>query len=418
MDIQQIKQRFGIIGNSNGLNQALHISTQVAPTDISVLITGESGTGKEVMPKVIHQLSSRKHGSYIAVNCGAIPEGTIDSELFGHEKGSFTGAHDQRKGYFEVADKGTIFLDEVAELPLTTQVRLLRVLETGEFIRVGSSKPIKTDVRIIAATNENMMEAIQKGKFREDLFYRLSTVPINLPPLRKRKDDIHLLFRKFASDFAEKYRMPSIRLTDEATQMLLNYNWPGNIRQLKNVTEQISVVENSREITGEILKNYLPDYRSNNLPVLSSDQNENNFSERDLLYKVLFDMKKDLSELKKMVVNMLREGTDDLSREDRNAMIAQLYNDTPSSATTAAGLLNEPQETGYSEDPVYDPESTYSSDFEEHIEIEESLSLEDREKELIQKALEKHRGKRKYAAQDLGISERTLYRKIKEYDLK
>lgn len=418
MDIQQIKQRFGIIGNSNGLNQALHISTQVAPTDISVLITGESGTGKEVMPKVIHQLSSRKHGSYIAVNCGAIPEGTIDSELFGHEKGSFTGAHDQRKGYFEVADKGTIFLDEVAELPLTTQVRLLRVLETGEFIRVGSSKPIKTDVRIIAATNENMMEAIQKGKFREDLFYRLSTVPINLPPLRKRKDDIHLLFRKFASDFGEKYRMPSIRLTDEATQMLLNYNWPGNIRQLKNVTEQISVVENSREITGEILKNYLPDYRSNNLPVLSSDQNENNFSERDLLYKVLFDMKKDLSELKKMVVNMLREGTDDLSREDRNAMIAQLYNDTPSSATTAAGLLNEPQETGYSEDPVYDPEATYNSDFEEHVEIEESLSLEDREKELIQKALEKHRGKRKYAAQDLGISERTLYRKIKEYDLK
>jgi transcriptional regulator with PAS, ATPase and Fis domain len=420
MDIQQIKQRFGIIGNAGALIQALHIATQVAPTDISVLITGESGTGKEVMPKVIHQLSSRKHGSYIAVNCGAIPEGTIDSELFGHEKGSFTGAHDQRKGYFEVADNGTIFLDEVAELPLTTQVRLLRVLETGEFIRVGSSKPIKTNVRIIAATNENMIDAIQKGKFREDLFYRLSTVPIKLPPLRERKDDIHLLFRKFAADFAEKYRMPAIRLTDEAAHMLMNYNWPGNIRQLKNVTEQISVVENAREIAGVVLKNYLPNYSANNLPVLSSDKNDNNFSERDLLYKVLFDMKKDLSELKKMVITMLKDGTDDLSHEDRNAMIARLYNEgsNAGSSAAAAALLQEPPTTNYPEETVLDSGSTYPDDFEEHIEVEESLSLEDREKELIQKALEKHRGKRKYAAQDLGISERTLYRKIKEYDLK
>lgn len=420
MDTQQIKQRFGIIGNAPALNQALHIAAQVAPTDISVLVTGESGTGKEVMPKVIHQLSSRKHGSYIAVNCGAIPEGTIDSELFGHEKGSFTGAHDQRKGYFEVADNGTIFLDEVAELPLTTQVRLLRVLETGEFIRVGSSKPIKTNVRIIAATNENMIEAIQKGKFREDLFYRLSTVPIKLPPLRERKDDIHLLFRKFAADFAEKYRMPAIRLTDEATHMLLNYNWPGNIRQLKNVTEQISVVESSREISGAVLKNYLPNYSATNLPVLSSDQSDSNFSERDILYKVLFDMKNDLSELKKMVINMLREGTDDLSREDRNAMIARLYNEgsTTGSNPATAALLSEPPSSGYSEKTILDAGNDYTSDFEDHIEVEESLSLEDREKELIQKALEKHRGKRKYAAQDLGISERTLYRKIKEYDLK
>lgn len=418
MDIQQIKQRFSIIGNSNALNQALHISVQVAPTDISVLITGESGTGKEVMPKVIHQLSARKHGSYIAVNCGAIPEGTIDSELFGHEKGSFTGAHDQRKGYFEVADKGTIFLDEVAELPLTTQVRLLRVLETGEFIRVGSSQPIKTDVRIIAATNENMLQAIQSGKFREDLFYRLSTVPIKLPPLRQRKDDIHLLFRKFAADFAEKYRMPAIRLSDEAIHVLLNYNWPGNIRQLKNVTEQISVVENSRDITGDILRTYLPDYSANNLPILANTaKKDNDFSERDLLYKVLFDMKRDLSELKKMVVNMLQNGTDDLSREDRNEMIEKLYQERTTG--TAANLLAEPY--GYNDEPVIsdsEPTHHYDSSFEEHVEVEESLSLEDREKELIQKALEKHRGKRKYAAQDLGISERTLYRKIKEYDLK
>lgn len=414
MDLQQIKLRFGIIGNSSALNQAISICMQVAPTDISVLVNGESGTGKEVIPKVIHQLSSRKHGAYIAVNCGAIPEGTIDSELFGHEKGSFTGAHDQRKGYFEVADNGTIFLDEVAELPLTTQVRLLRVLETGEFIRVGSSQPIKTNVRIIAATNENMMEAIQNGKFREDLFYRLSTVPIKLPPLRQRKEDIHLLFRKFAADFAEKYRMPAIRLSDEGIHILSNYSWPGNIRQLKNVTEQISVVENSRDISGEILRGYLPDYSANHLPMLvNGKKGEENFSERDLLYKVLFDMKKDLSELKKMVINMLKDGTDELSRDDRNEMLAKLYQDT---GATSPNLLKEPYH--YSAEPSDPIEENFDNNFEEHIEIEESLSLEDREKELIYKALEKHRGKRKYAAQDLGISERTLYRKIKEYDLK
>ncbi len=416
MELQQIKQRFGIIGNSGALNQALHISAQVAPTDISVLITGASGTGKEVMPKVIHQLSARKHGAYIAVNCGAIPEGTIDSELFGHEKGSFTGAHDQRKGYFEVADNGTIFLDEVAELPLTTQVRLLRVLETGEFIRVGSSQPIKTNVRIIAATNENMQEAIQKGKFREDLFYRLSTVPIKLPPLRQRKEDIHLLFRKFAADFAEKYRMPAIRLSPEAIHILTNYNWPGNIRQLKNVTEQISVVENSREISGDILKSYLPDYNASNLPVIAgSKDSDSNFSERDILYKVLFDMKSDLSELKKMVINLLKTGTNDLSHEDRAEMISKLYQEN-SSINQTGNLLSEP--VNYPTSPIINNETDFSNGYEEHVEVEESLSLEDREKELIQKALEKHRGKRKYAAQDLGISERTLYRKIKEYDLK
>lgn len=391
------------------MNRALNVAAQVAPTDITVLVTGESGTGKEVMPKIIHQLSSRKHGPYIAVNCGAIPEGTIDSELFGHEKGSFTGAHDQRKGYFEVADKGTIFLDEVAELPLSTQVRLLRVLETGEFIRVGSSKPIKTDVRVIAATNENMTEAIRKGKFREDLFYRLSTVPIYLPPLRERKDDIHLLFRKFAVDFSEKYRMPPIKLSEEAIHMLVNYNWPGNIRQLKNITEQISVIESERNINGEILHNYLPNYTASNLPVLASKE-KSEFNERDLLYKVLFDMKKDLSEVKKLVVDLLQTDGDEISSEDKSAIIKRLYaevaNDSNFETPVEVSKSNQEFEA-----------STYSNDYEEHIEVEESLSLEDREKELIQKALEKHRGKRKYAAQDLGISERTLYRKIKEYGL-
>jgi len=413
MDVQQIKQRFEIIGNSPALDRALNVANQVSPTDISVLITGESGTGKEVMPKIIHQLSSRKHGSYIAVNCGAIPEGTIDSELFGHEKGSFTGAHDQRKGYFEVADGGTIFLDEVAELPLTTQVRLLRVLETGEFIRVGSSKPIKTDVRVVAATNENMLEAIQKGKFREDLFYRLSTVPISLPPLRSRKDDIHLLFRKFSVDFSEKYRMPAIRLTEDAVHMLINYNWPGNIRQLKNITEQISVIESERTIGGDLLQSYLPDYTASNLPVLASKEKED-FSERDLLYKVLFDMKKDLTEVKKLVVDILQRGGGNISSEDKTAIIQKLYKDI---SPTDEKLIN--QTVPYQEEKTdFEHPINYSNDFQEHVEVEESLSLEDREKELIQKALEKHRGKRKYAAQDLGISERTLYRKIKEYGLK
>ena len=411
MDVQQIKQRFEIIGNSPALNRALNVANQVAPTDITVLITGESGTGKEVMPKIIHQLSSRKHGPYIAVNCGAIPEGTIDSELFGHEKGSFTGAHDQRKGYFEVADKGTIFLDEVAELPLPTQVRLLRVLETGEFIRVGSSKPIKTDVRVVAATNENMPKAIQSGKFREDLFYRLSTVPISLPPLRNRKDDIHLIFRKFVVDFSDKYRMPAIKLTDEAVHMLANYNWPGNIRQLKNITEQISVIESERNITGEILHGYLPDYTSSNLPVLATKEKDD-FSERDILYKVLFDMKKELSEVKKLVIDILQNGGGNFSSEDKSAIIRKLYKDISPSEDT---LLDKPYEQ--KDSSAYDSEA-YGNDFEDHIEVEESLSLDDREKELISKALEKHRGKRKYAALDLGISERTLYRKIKEYGLK
>ncbi|MEX1000603.1 MAG: sigma-54 dependent transcriptional regulator [Crocinitomicaceae bacterium] len=414
MDLAQIKQRFEIIGNAPGLNRALNVATQVAPTDITVLITGESGTGKEVMPKIIHQLSSRKHGPYIAVNCGAIPEGTIDSELFGHEKGSFTGAHDQRKGYFEVADKGTIFLDEVAELPLPTQVRLLRVLETGEFIRVGSSKTIKTDVRMVAATNENMLKAIQSGKFREDLFYRLSTVPISLPPLRERKEDIHLLFRKFVVDFSEKYRMPPIRLTDEAVHMLINYNWPGNIRQLKNITEQISVIESERTITGEILHDYLPNYTASNLPVLAEKEKEK-FSERDLLYKVLFEMKNELTEVKRLVVDILQSGGGaEISKEDKTAIIQKLYQETPTSSDFDFSSDVAKPKTSDS----YTESNDYANDFEEHIEVEESLSLEDRERELIQKALEKHRGKRKYAAQDLGISERTLYRKIKEYGLK
>ena len=347
------------------------------------------------------------------MNCGAIPEGTIDSELFGHEKGSFTGAVDQRKGYFEVADKGTIFLDEVAELPLPTQVRLLRVLETGEFIRVGSSKPIKTDVRVVAATNENMLQAIQDGKFREDLFYRLSTVPISLPTLRARKEDIHLIFRKFVVDFSEKYRMPAIKLTEDAIHMLINYNWPGNIRQLKNITEQISVIENERIINGETLIPYLPDYSASNLPVLAPNKKDD-FSERDLLYKVLFDMKKDLSEVKKLVIDILQSGGGEISSEDKNAIIQKLYQDIN---PVGEKLLDKPY-TEPKEEAPFEAHHTFSDNYQDHIEVEESLSLEDREKELIQRALEKHRGKRKYAAQDLGISERTLYRKIKEYNLK
>lgn len=414
MDVQQVKQRFGILGNSPALNRALNVAVQVAPTDISVLITGESGTGKEAIPKVIHQLSSRKHGPYIAVNCGAIPEGTIDSELFGHEKGSFTGAHDQRKGYFEVADGGTIFLDEVAELPHPTQVRLLRVLETGEFIRVGSSKIIKTNVRVVAATNENMLQAIQSGKFREDLFYRLSTVPIHLPPLRNRREDVHLLFRKFVVDFSEKYRMPAIRLSDDAVEMLVNYNWPGNIRQLKNITEQISVIENERDITAKILKSYLPDYSSSNLPIVAKNSDgATDFNERDLLYKVLFDMRKDITDLKKLVIELLQSGNENISTDDKRKIIDRLYREiTP----TVDSLVTEPYRVEKS-NASFENEDNFSSNYEVHTEVEESLSLEDREKELIKKALEKHRGKRKYAAQDLGISERTLYRKIKEFEL-
>ncbi len=410
MNLQQIKQRFGIIGNSPLLNRALEIAAQVAPTDISILVTGESGTGKEIIPQVIHQLSARKHGEYIAVNCGAIPEGTIDSELFGHEKGSFTGASGSRQGYFEVANGGTLFLDEVAELPMQTQVRLLRVLETGEFIRVGSSKVIKTNVRVVAATNENMQRAISSGKFREDLLYRLSTVPIALPALRQRKEDINLLFRKFANDFAEKYRMPAIRLTPEAVTIIENYNWSGNIRQLKNLVEQISVIESKREIDAITIQSYLP-VINENLPSVIS-KGEESISERDIMYKFLFDMKSDLNDLKKLVHELINKGTDIQLNSEQSAMINRMYNEmSPNSVETH---IYQPKIEGTK---FVNNDTVFQQDFHEHVEVEESLSLEDREKELIQKALEKHRGKRKYAAEELGISERTLYRKIKEYNI-
>jgi len=410
MNLQQIKQRFGIIGNSPLLNRALEIAAQVAPTDISILVTGESGTGKEIIPQVIHQLSARKHGEYIAVNCGAIPEGTIDSELFGHEKGSFTGASGSRQGYFEVANGGTLFLDEVAELPMQTQVRLLRVLETGEFIRVGSSKVIKTNVRVVAATNENMQRAISSGKFREDLLYRLSTVPIALPALRQRKEDINLLFRKFANDFAEKYRMPAIRLTPEAVTIIENYTWSGNIRQLKNLVEQISVIESKREIDEITIQSYLPAV-SENLPSVIS-KNEESISERDIMYKFLFDMKSDLNDLKKLVHELINKGTDFQLNSEQAAMINRMHSEM--SPNTVETHIYQPAIEGTK---FVKNDEVYQQDFHEHIEVEESLSLEDREKELIQKALEKHRGKRKYAAEELGISERTLYRKIKEYNI-
>ena len=383
---------------------------QVAPTDISVLVMGESGTGKEIIPQVIHHLSARKHGEYIAVNCGAIPEGTIDSELFGHEKGSFTGASGSRQGYFEVANNGTIFLDEVAELPMQTQVRLLRVLETGEFIRVGSSKAIKTNVRVVAATNENMQKAISSGKFREDLFYRLSTVPIQLPALRKRKEDIHLIFRKFAHDFAEKYRMPAIKLTEAAVEILQDYPWPGNIRQLKNLVEQLSVIETEREIDDFILSGYMP-IITEKMPSVIGEEKDS-FSERELMYKFLFDMKKDLTELKKLVLDVIAQGGNSPLSTEQNTVINRLYQEVNESIDSPSRLL--PVAKDKDAEFAYD-KSTDS--YEQHEEVEESLSLEDREKELIQKALEKHRGKRKYAAGELGISERTLYRKIKEYNL-
>jgi transcriptional regulator with PAS, ATPase and Fis domain len=410
MTVQQIKQRFGIIGNTPLLNRALEIATQVAPTDISVLVTGESGTGKEIIPQVIHNLSSRKHGQYIAVNCGAIPEGTIDSELFGHEKGSFTGASGSREGYFQVADGGTIFLDEVAELPMQTQVRLLRVLETGEFIRVGSSKVIKTNVRVVAATNENMPKAIASGRFREDLFYRLSIVPISLPPLRERKEDIHLIFRKFSSDFADKYRMPAIKLTEDAIPFLNSYHWPGNIRQLKNVVEQVSVIETEREVDSYKLRSYLPETMETT-PALSGSKSDETFTDRELMYKFLFDMKGDLNELKKLVVEIINNnGNIELSK-DQSDVVSRMYTDVSDFKNTRALPKANIMEDKYNY-PNEDEEQ-----FAKHEEVYESLSLEDREKELIQKALEKHRGKRKYAAEELGISERTLYRKIKEYDL-
>jgi transcriptional regulator with PAS, ATPase and Fis domain len=414
MNVQQIKQRFGIIGSAPLLNRALEIALQVAPTDISVLVTGESGTGKEIIPQVIHQLSARKHGEYIAVNCGAIPEGTIDSELFGHEKGSFTGAQGRRQGYFEVANGGTIFLDEVAELPMQTQVRLLRVLETGEYIRVGSSKPLKTNVRVVAATNENMQKAISSGKFREDLYYRLSTVPIPLPALRQRAEDIHLLFRKFANDFADKYRMPAIKLTDSAVELLFSYPWPGNIRQLKNLVEQLSVIETSREIDPLTLNTYLTPIAEKSKGLQLNDQNQESISERELMYKFLFDMKKDLTELKKLVLD-IASGTQSINLSaDQTAAVTRLYQEVYEETTAPTRILAPA--------PVHPDHTPLSSasnqdEVEEHIELEESLSLEDREKELIQKALDKHRGKRKYAALELGISERTLYRKIKEFQL-
>lgn len=410
-ELQSVKQRFGIIGNHEGLNRAIDIAVQVAPTDLSVLITGESGTGKEVFPQVIHTYSIRKHGSYIAVNCGAIPEGTIDSELFGHEKGAFTGATDSRKGYFEVANGGTIFLDEVAELPLSTQVRLLRVLESGEFIRVGSSKVQKTDVRVITATNIDIIRAVATGRFREDLFYRLNTVPVRIPSLRERGEDIILLFRKFAVDFAERYRMPAIRLDSEAREMLLNYYWPGNVRQLKNTTEQISVIEQEREIDAVILSRYLPDYRSGRLPVPVTATGGPDFkSEREILYKVLFDMKSDMHDLKNLVYDLLNTGTDSDSLTESGARAARnLFND--SAVRRPAFEPPQAPQVGY----VPPRENRVIEDTEEVI--EESLSLTDREKELIKKALEKNNGKRKLAAAELGISERTLYRKIKEYDL-
>ena len=413
MNVQQVKQRFGIIGNSPLLNRALEVAIQVAPTDISVLVTGESGTGKEIIPQVIHHISSRKHGEYIAVNCGAIPEGTIDSELFGHEKGSFTGAAGSRQGYFEVANGGTIFLDEVAELPMQTQVRLLRVLETGEFIRVGSSKPIKTNVRVVAATNENMQRAIASGKFREDLFYRLSTVPIQLPALRNRQEDIHLIFRKFAHDFAEKYRMPAIKLNEDAVQLLVNYPWPGNIRQLKNLVEQLSVIETARDIDGFILSSYLPQ-NTEKLPQIIGENSQENFSERELMYKVLFDMKKDLNELKKLVVEILQQGNAVALTSDQSAVVNRIYQEVNENVKNT-GLLLPSAAAPIVESNYHYPTAT--EPYEAHVEVEESLSLEDREKELISKALEKHRGKRKHAASELGISERTLYRKIKEYKL-
>jgi transcriptional regulator with PAS, ATPase and Fis domain len=416
MEIQSVKQRFGLIGNTPALNRALEVAVKVAPTDISVMVTGESGVGKETIPQIIHQYSNRKHHEYIAVNCGAIPEGTIDSELFGHEKGAFTGAQGARKGYFEVADGGTIFLDEVAELPLQTQVRLLRVLETGEFIKVGSSKVQKTDVRIIAATNEKMDAAIRKGKFREDLFYRLSTVPITLPPLRERRDDIHLLFRKFAADFAEKYRMPTIRLTEDAVHTLLAYRWPGNIRQLKNITEQVSVIEQERSITKDILLKYLPFEDANNLPAVideSAQAGGMDAAEKEMLYKLLFEMRNDITKLQQVVVELM-EGNHEFSSSEKNAIIQKGHtSDDPSPGFVTP--VSRP-DFSYSQPPR--EEYLYHDPIEEHIEVEESLSLEEREKELIIKALDKHNGKRKYAAKELGISERTLYRKIKEYDIK
>ena len=413
MKIQDLKQRFGIIGNSPTLDHAIDIARQVAPTDLSVLITGESGTGKEIFPQIIHFLSSRKHGPYIAVNCGAIPEGTIDSELFGHEKGSFTGAHDARKGYFEAGNGGTIFLDEVAELPILTQVRLLRVLETGEFLRVGSSKVQKTNVRVVAATNVNVTDAIERGKFREDLYYRLNTVPIHVSSLRDRSEDIFLLFRKFAADFADRYKMPIIHLQPEAQRLLIEYRWPGNVRQLKNVTEQLSILEQNKEVTAEVLLKYLPKDSNSTLPMVLREEAKNSgeFSERELLYKVLFEMKKDLSELKKVVGTIVSNGGINLAVDETPINFkASVYNDSNTNSNQHSNIIQ-------SQPGVTIQSAPMKIDAHEEM-IDESLSLSDKEKEMIIKAIEKHKGKRKYAAQELGISERTLYRKNNEYNIK
>ena len=420
--IQAIKQRFGIIGNDPKLNRAIEKAIQVAPTDISVLVTGESGVGKESIPKIIHQLSHRKHGKYIAVNCGAIPEGTIDSELFGHEKGAFTGATATRSGYFEVADGGTIFLDEVGELPLTTQVRLLRVLENGEFIKVGSSKVQKTDVRIVAATNVNMFEAIKKEKFREDLYYRLSTVEINIPPLRERKEDIHLLFRKFASDFALKYKMPTIKITEDAIPILQKHRWNGNIRQLRNVAEQISVLEQNRTINAATLNGYLP-RGNNNLPaIINTSKSDSDFSnEREILYKVLFDMKSDLNDLKKLTMELMKNGNVSEVEKNNESLIEKIYGEHKkenyADEFENLEVMAIPEKSIESLEIDNTNQNTDKYHFAEEIQEEETLSLHDKELELIKKSLERHQGKRKLAAAELGISERTLYRKIKQYDL-
>ena len=416
--LQSVKQRFGIIGNNIGLNRALEKALQVASTDISVLVIGESGVGKENIPKIIHQFSHRKHSKYIAVNCGAIPEGTIDSELFGHEKGAFTGATQTRSGYFEVADGGTIFLDEVGELPLPTQVRLLRVLETGEFIKVGSSKVQKTNARIVAATNVNMMEAIEKGKFREDLYYRLSTVEITLPPLRERKEDIVLLFRKFASDFAQKYHMPPLQLDEHAQALLTEYRWSGNIRQLRNVAEQLSVLEKERNINAATMRTYLPD-RGKQLPaVVGKKEKESDFSsEREILYKVLFDMKNDLNDLKKLTLDLMNNGTSEGVQEKNQGLIEKIYGKESSDATESEteSLSLATYEPEVPQTTKAEPVDKYA--YAETIEEEEPLSLQAKELEMIKQALVRCKGKRKLAAKELGISERTLYRKIKQYDL-
>ena len=421
--LQTIKQRFGIIGNSPALNHAIEIAMQVAPTDMTVLINGESGSGKESFSKIIHSLSNRKHGQFIAINCGAIPSGTIDSELFGHEKGAFTGAHSDRKGYFEMVDKGTIFLDEIGELPLETQSRLLRVLENGEFIRVGASKVQKTDVRVVAATNKDLLVEVQKGKFREDLYYRLSTVPIKIPPVRDRGTDIHLLFRKFSADHSEKYRVKPITLTEDAVDLLQRYRFPGNIRQLKNIAEQISVLETQRLVNAATLKNYLPSEPNNNLPALfeALSSEGSSMNERDILYKFLFEMKHDLNELKKIVFESLGNEVNNSQLTQKYQQVFESIESSPSIPNTSSPpvsitksspevLINDSEESDYEE---YSDEES----FDHHEVVEENLSIEDMEKTLIIKALEKHKNRRKKAAQDLGISERTLYRKLKQYEI-